>query len=223
MDAVSFEWTGSVQPWKRMQEQIRARVRIESLPELPRYVGGADCAFSRDGNHIRAAAVVYDRDARLIVDRAHLVQRCEIPYIPTYLSFREIPAILAVLRRLTHAYDALLVDGQGIAHPRRCGIATHLGVLLDLPTVGCAKSRLIGTHEAPAKTRGSFSPLHDEGEKIGVVLRTRDGVNPLYISVGHRVDLLSAIQLVLTCSTRFRLPEPTRIADQLSKFPKAAE
>lgn len=218
MDVTQFEWTGSVEPWKRLQEAIRGRVRIEPLAELPRFVGGADCAFARDDKRIRAAAVVYDRQTRAIVDRAELVQPCDVPYIPTYLSFREIPAILAVLRRLSHPYAALLVDGQGVAHPRRCGIATHLGVLLDIPTVGCAKSRLIGTHSDPKPRRGSTARLMDGDEQIGVVLRTRDNVNPLYVSTGHRVDMESSIALTLACCTRYRLPEPTRIADQLSKF-----
>jgi deoxyribonuclease V len=218
MDVTTFEWTGSVEPWKQIQQAIRGRVRVGPLTEMPRYVGGADCAFSRDGKQIRAAAVVYDRESQSIIERAELVQPCKIPYIPTYLSFREIPAILAVLNRLKHRYHALLVDGQGLAHPRRCGIAAHLGVLLDLPTIGCAKSRLIGTNAEPAPNRGSAAPLMDRDEQIGVVLRTRDNVNPLYVSVGHRVDLESAIRLTLACCTRYRLPEPTRFADQLSKF-----
>ena len=218
MDLKSFEWTGSTQPWKAIQEEIRNRVRREPLGAIPRFVAGADCAFSRDGTRIRAAAVVYDRESKTVIDHVELVQPCTIPYIPTYLSFREIPAILAALSRLTHTYHALLVDGQGIAHPRRCGIATHLGVLLDLPTVGCAKSRLIGEHAEPGRSRGSSAKLMDRDEQIGVVLRTRDGVKPLYVSIGHRLDLESAIELTLACCTRYRLPEPTRIADHLSKF-----
>jgi deoxyribonuclease V len=213
-----FEWTGSVAPWKQIQNDVRSRVVVAPLDPLPRFVAGADCAFSRADPLARAAAVVFDRQTRSVVDQAHVVVPCVVPYVPTYLSFREIPALLEALTRLRQPFDALLVDGQGLAHPRRCGIASHLGVLLDKPTVGCAKSRLIGTHSEPRARAGSSTPLMDANEQIGVALRTRDGVKPLYVSVGHRVDLASAIALALACCTRYRLPEPTRLADRLSKF-----
>lgn len=213
-----FAWTGSVEPWKRIQQEVRSRVVIAPLGSLPRFVGGADCAFSRADKLVRAAAVVFDRETRQIVDQAHVVQAIDVPYVPGYLSFREIPAILAVLEQIRTPFNVLMVDGQGLAHPRRCGIASHLGVLLDLPTVGCAKSRLIGTHDEPASHAGAHVPLMDKDEPIGAVLRTRDNVSPLFVSIGHRVDLPSAIALTLACCTRYRLPEPTRVADKLSKF-----
>ncbi len=215
---INFAWTGSVEPWKRIQEEVRHRLVVCPLNPLPRFVGGVDCAISRADNRIRAAAVVYDRFQKHVVDQAHVVQPLRAPYVPTYLSFREIPAILSAIEGLKAPFNALLVDGQGIAHPRRCGIATHLGVLLDLPTVGCAKSRLIGTHADPNPALGSAAVLLDKDEQIGVVLRTKLNTNPLYVSIGHRIDLPSAIALTLACCTRYRLPEPTRIADRLSKF-----
>jgi deoxyribonuclease V len=214
----NFAWTGSAEPWRRVQEEVRQR-RVEApLDPLPRFVAGADCAFRKADDRVRAAAVVYDRVEQRAVDQAYVELPCGVPYVPTYLSFREIPALLDALAKLTHSYDAILVDGQGIAHPRRCGLATHLGVLLDLPAVGCAKSRLIGTHDDVPPHAGASVPLMDEADPIGVVLRTRDRVNPLYVSPGHRVDAAAAVALTLACVTRYRLPEPTRRADKLSKF-----
>ena len=136
-----------------------------------------------------------------------------MPYFPGFLSFREGPAVLAALRALRHPWQAALFDGQGYAHPRRCGLATHLGVLLDVPAVGVAKSRLRGEHGDPPLAAGSTAPLVDGPEQIGIVLRTQRGVRPVYISVGHRIDLDSAVRLALACCTRYRIPEPTRIAD----------
>ena len=217
---MEFDWTGSVEPWKRAQEEIRSRVIIEPLRESPRYVAGVDCAFSSDSKRVKAAAVVFDRLQKQIVEEQTVIMPCRAPYVPTFLTFREAPAILKVLELVKAPFNALLFDGQGLAHPRRCGLATHMGVLLDLPSVGCAKSRLIGTFVEPKTKAGSYSKLMDEKEKeqIGVVLRTRDGVNPLFVSIGHRVDIKSAIELTLACCTRYRLPEPTRVADKLSKF-----
>jgi deoxyribonuclease V len=217
---IDFSWQGTTAPWKAEQQRVRELVRIESLGPLPRFVAGVDCAFSSDGKIIRAAAVVYDREAKTIIEQTTLDLPCLAPYVPTYLSFREAPAILAVIERLKHPYGALLFDGQGLAHPRRCGLATHVGVLLDVPSVGVAKSRLIGTHAEPAVEAGSRVDLLDKSDVIGTVLRNRANVKPLYVSVGHRMDLESAAALVQACTTRYRLPEPTRVADKLSKFGK---
>lgn len=215
-----FEWKGSVEPWKAIQQDIRQRVIVAPLKPLPRFVAGVDCAISGDGKQIKAAAVVYDRKAKAIVESQTVVAPCLVPYIPTYLSFREVQAILQVIEKLREPFAALLFDGQGIAHPRRCGLAAHVGVLLDMPSVGCAKSRLIGTHDEPGSAVGDAAKLMDIGEQIGVVLRTRAGAKPIYVSVGHRVNLPSAIALVLACGNGHRLPEPTHVADRLSKFKK---
>lgn len=218
MDMTDIRWTGSTRAWKQIQESVRQHLRVEPIDPLPRFVAACDCAFSRDAKRIKASAVVYDRLEHQLIEQADILENCEVPYIPTFLSFREIPALLHVLEKLKHPYSALLVDGQGLAHPRRCGIATHLGVLLDIPTVGCAKSRLIGTYQEPGHFKGSSSELKEASETIGLVLRTRESVKPVFISVGHRSDLSSSRALILSCCTKYRLPEPLRWADRLSKF-----
>jgi deoxyribonuclease V len=139
------------------------------------------------------------------------------PYIPGLLSFRELPAVLKALEQLPRLPDLILCDGQGIAHPRRLGIASHLGVLLDHPTIGVGKTRLVGHHDPVPDQRGAWVPLVDRGEVVGAVLRTRQGAKPIYVSPGHRVGLTTAVGWVMACTTRFRLPETTRLADRLSR------
>jgi deoxyribonuclease V len=186
---------------------------VEPLEPLPRFVAGADCAFSNDKQTIFAAAVVYDRETQRVIEISHAMRPAEFPYVPGFLSFREGPAVLQVVRSLKHEFGAILFDGHGFAHPRRCGIASHLAIELDKPGIGVAKSLLIGTFGKLALKAGATTPLTDDDEQIGVVLRTQKGIRPVFVSVGHRVDLISAIKLVLACSTRYRIPEPTRQAD----------
>jgi deoxyribonuclease V len=206
-------WADLVADWKRQQLEMRRRMIIRPLNPLPRFVAGVDGAFSKDKSTIFAAAVVYDREAKTIVEVAHAVKQAEFPYIPTFLSFREGPAVLAAIAKLKHPFGVVCFDGQGYAHPRRCGLASHMGITLDAPSVGVAKSRLIGTYEEPATAAGSTAPLVDQEEQIGSVLRTRDAVRPVFISIGHKVDLESAARLAMACLTRYRIPEPTRQAD----------
>ncbi|HEX7619328.1 MAG TPA: endonuclease V [Verrucomicrobiae bacterium] len=206
-------WAALVAEWKETQTRLRRRMIVAPLEPLPRFVAGADCAFSADKKTIFAAAVVYDRETQLVVEIAHATRPVEFPYVPGFLSFREGPAVRQAIGALKHEFGAILFDGQGFAHPRRCGIASHLAIELDRPGVGVAKSRLIGTSANPALKAGSTAPLVDGEEQIGVVLRTQNGIRPVFVSVGHRVDLDSAIQLVLACCTRYRIPEPTRQAD----------
>ncbi|MEW6518180.1 MAG: deoxyribonuclease V [Thermodesulfobacteriota bacterium] len=181
-----------------------------------RLVAGVDAAFSADGAYCLAGVVLWDVEQQAVIEQRLASRRLVFPYIPGLLTFREAPAMLAALRKLRHTPDVLMCDGQGIAHPRRLGIASHLGLLAGLPAVGCAKSRLIGVHAEPARQKGSITPLVDHGERIGSVVRTRDGVRPVFVSMGHLIDLPAAEQLVLACAVRFRLPEPTRLADQLA-------
>lgn len=188
-------------------------MRIEPLRGTVRFVAGVDAAFSRDGTRCVAAAVLWDADAHEVAEERVAERRLRFPYVPGLLSFREAPAVLAALRKLRRAPDAIVCDAHGLAHPRRFGLACHVGVLCDIPTVGCAKSRLVGEHGEPAALRGSRRAVRDGGETVGSVLRTRDGVRPVYVSVGHRIDLTSAERLVLRCTTGYRLPEPTRLAD----------
>jgi deoxyribonuclease V len=162
-----------------------------------------------------AGVVLWDLAERRVVEQHTALRKLEFPYIPGLLSFREAPGWLAALRQLRQEPDLLLCDGQGMAHPRRFGIASHLGVLCGLPAIGCAKSRLVGTHEDPEEQRGGRAPLLDGDEVIGTVLRTRTGVRPLYVSIGHRIDLAAAETIVLDCALKYRLPEPTRLADRL--------
>jgi len=206
-------WAALVQEWKATQRRSRGRMIAAPLDPLPRFVAGADCAFSADQRTIFAAAVVYDRETQRVVEVAHAARPAEFPYIPGFLSFREGPAIQQAIRALKHEFGVILFDGQGFAHPRRCGIASHLAIELDVPGVGVAKSRLTGTFGTLGRAAGAMTPLMDGGEQIGVALRTQRGIRPVFVSVGHRVDLDSAVNLVLACCPRYRIPEPTRQAD----------
>ena len=205
-------WQDHLDQWKATQRDLAARMVVAPLDPLPRFVAGADCAFSADKTTAFAAAVVYDRVERRVIEIAHAAEPVGAPYVPGFLSFREGPAVLSALGKLTHDYGVVCFDGQGYAHPRRCGLAVHMAVTLGVPGVGVAKSRFIGTYADLPAAAGSAVPLMDKAEQIGVVLRTRAGVNPLFVSVGHRVDLPSAAALVLDCC-RVRVPEPTRQAD----------
>ncbi|MGA3283949.1 MAG: endonuclease V [Verrucomicrobiota bacterium] len=206
-------WSALVGKWKAEQSRLRERMILAPLEPLPRLVAGADCAFSDDKQTIFAAAVIYDRETQCIIEVAHATRSAEFPYVPGFLSFREGPAVMQAVCALRHEFGAILFDGQGFAHPRRCGIASHLAIQLDKPGVGVAKSRLMGTFGKLASNAGATAPLKDGDEQIGVVLRTQKGIRPVFVSIGHRMDLASAIKLVLACCTRYRIPEPTRQAD----------
>jgi len=198
-----------------IQHELARKVILKKPDREIRLAAGVDAAFSSDGHYCIAAAVLWDIDGRAVLECHTARREVTLPYIPGLLSFREAPAVIAALRKLGAAPDVLLFDGQGIAHPRRFGIACHVGVICDLPAIGCAKSRLTGTHDIPPDSKGSRTPLFDGDEVIGTVLRTRKGVKPVYVSVGHRIDLETAEDIVLACALRYRLPEPTRLADRL--------
>lgn len=201
----------------RLQRRLAPRVILRAPAGPWRYMAGLDAAFSTDGAWCFAAVVLWDNTRRTVVEEHVARRRLRFPYVPGLLSFREAPALLAALRRLQQRPDVLFCDGQGLAHPRRFGIACHVGLLADLPSVGCAKSLLVGDHAAPGPRRGARAPLRWHGERIGTVLRTRDGVRPLFVSPGHRMDHATAVCLVLMCGAGYRLPEPVRRADQLSR------
>ena len=181
----------------------------------PAIVAGLDAAFPPGGGACVAAAVAWRVRDREIVEERVARRPLTFPYVPGLLSFREAPAVLAALSELTVPVDALLCDGHGIAHPRRFGLACHVGILTGTPTIGCAKRVLVGAHGEIAPVRGSRAPLEHREERVGTVLRTRDGVRPVFVSIGHRVDLAVAEALVLDCAIGFRLPEPIRRADRL--------
>jgi len=207
-------WDLSCARARELQEVLARKVRIVSLEKPPKTVAGIDCAFSRDKKRIGAIVVVLEYPSLQILETVSATAPVDFPYIPGLLSFREAPVCLTAAGRLRIAPDCFLMDGQGIAHPRRLGLASHLGLWLDRPTIGCAKSRLIGTFEPPAAEKGSHAPLMDGPDAIGAVLRTRTNVKPLFVSVGHKCTLDDAMEITLTCTPKYRLPEPTRLAHQ---------
>lgn len=201
---------------KEIQKTLARQVIGEDQLNSVEYVAGVDVGF-KDNYQITQAAIAVLRFPQLELVETAIAQRpTTFPYIPGFLSFREIPAIIQALEKLTIMPQLFLCDGQGIAHPRRLGIASHLGVLIDCPTIGVAKSLLIGKHQDVPPEKGQYTPLRDRGEVIGVVLRSRVKVKPIYISIGHKISLETAIDYVLRCTPKYRLPETTRIADKLA-------
>lgn len=199
-----------------IQERLRREVILQDKPGTLRLVAGVDVGFEAGGTVTRAAVVVLSFPNMEIVETALVRQPTSFPYVAGLLSFREAPAILAALSGLKSAPDLLMCDGQGIAHPRRLGIASHLGVLADLPSIGVAKSILVGRHTPLEDQHGAWQPLINRGGVVGAALRTRQGVKPVYVSVGHNLSLETAIGLVLRCTSKYRLPEPTRLAHHLA-------
>jgi deoxyribonuclease V len=202
-----------------LQAQLRDRVVREDRLGSVRHVAGVDVGFEGEGKITRAAVAVLRFPELEPVEQAIARVPTTFPYVPGLLSFREAPAVLEAFARLRMQPDLILYDGQGVAHPRRFGIASHVGVLLDCPSIGVAKTRLIGEHGPVPTTKGRWAPLRDGDELIGAVLRTRAHVKPLYVSIGHRVSLDTAIRYVMACVTRYRLPETTRLAHRLASGP----
>jgi len=202
----------------KLQNEVRKLVKIGDYIDIAsvRLVGGVDVAYLGKGaSQACAVAVVWDRLSGEVLESVYAQDEVIFPYIPGLLSFRELPVVMKACEGLSSNVDVWMVDGAGIAHPRRLGIAAHFGVLLDRPSIGVAKSRLIGSHLPVPRSKGSWVPLRHDGEVVGHVLRTRNDVKPLYISPGHKVSLRQAVELVLTCCTKYRLPEPTRMAHNL--------
>jgi deoxyribonuclease V len=236
-ESVQHSWDVTTQEARAIQEKLREKWESVDRFGAIRTVAGLDAAFVisesqafkkpasrwdqlRQANQAIGCVVLYQFPEMIELSRAYAVVPLKFPYVPGLLSFREIPALLAALNKSNRQPDLLFCDGQGYAHPRRLGLATHLGVWLDKPTIGCAKSILIGTHGALAQKAGSWAPLIDEaanGERIGAAVRTRDGVQPVYVSQGNRVSLETAIRLTLAVTDGFRIPCPTRDADHFSK------
>lgn len=209
-------WDVSVAEAWDIQLRLREKRLDRPPPDFePRLVAGVDMSILRGRDTGYAAAVVFDLTTLEEVDRATASGPVEFPYVPGCLSFRELPLVLQAWSGLEHVPDVVIFDGHGYAHPRRFGLACHGGLLLDLPSVGCAKSILVGEHGALGDERGSMAELTDEGETVGMAVRTRSRVRPVYVSVGHRMDLRTAVDLVLSVATRYRVPEPVRQADRL--------
>ncbi|MCX5638537.1 MAG: endonuclease V [Planctomycetota bacterium] len=223
-------WNLSYSQAVDLQRRLARKVQFAPIREPPKLVGGIDCALSKNGRNIFAAVVVLKLPDFEVIETASSALKVTFPYIPGLLSFREAPVCIAAVGKLQSCPDVFLIDGQGIAHPRRLGLAAHLGLFFDKPTIGCAKSRLIGTFEEPPPEKGAYSLLNDKVivkpeasykirdaryETIGAVVRTRTSVKPLFVSVGNKCLLKDAIRITLACTSRYRLPEPIRLAHQL--------
>ncbi len=219
MTPVQHRWDLTPAEAIALQNRLRARVVLEDRLGRVERVAGTDVGFEHGGRVTRAAVAVLAFPGLDLIDSALVRMPTRFPYVPGLLSFRETPAVLAALGQLERAPDLILCDGQGYAHPRRCGLASHIGLLAGVPTIGVAKSRLTGTHDDPPQRRGSWRPLLDGSEVIGAVVRTRAGVKPLFVSCGHCVSLATAVRYTLACARRYRLPETTRWAHRLASGP----
>jgi deoxyribonuclease V len=208
-------WPDTIEDARTVQSALVQMVRIVPLKRDPRLIAGIDAAFM--GDKIFAVACVFEYPGIKLLERTHVVQKVTFPYVPGYLSFREGPAIMDLVKKLKNMPDLIVCDGQGIAHPKKFGLASHIGVLLDIPSIGCAKSRLVGQYSEPGLQKGNKTVLSYKGEQVGTVLRTRTYVKPIFVSPGHKIDFDNAVRIVLRSTTKYRLPEPTRCADSFSK------
>jgi len=208
-------WNVTLREAVAIQTRLRGMLRFRPVRKKIRFIGGADVSAVRSGEKLFACVVVLDFPSLEVKEFACVSCRAAFPYVPGLLSFREIPPVIEALRKIKTSPDIIICDGQGYAHPRRLGLASHLGLLIDAETIGCAKSRLVGTFREPGNKRGNVTSLYHEGEKIGAVLRTKDNVKPLFISPGNNIDLRSCIRIVLGCCRGYRLPETVRQAHHL--------
>jgi deoxyribonuclease V len=209
------EWTMTPREAVELQKSLRERVRLAPLKRPVETIAGADISFNKFSETIYAGIVVLSLPTLEVVEEVCIVSETRFPYVPGLLSFRESPAVLEAWEKLRTEPDAVMFDGQGIAHPRRVGIASHVGLLINRPTLGCAKSVLVGKYEEPPQERGAWSELIDKGETVGAALRTKTKVQPIFVSPGHLIDLEGAIRLTLKCDGGYRQPEPTRRAHHL--------
>jgi len=213
---ISHRWDVTPKEAAAIQQELRHKIlQVDQLPTIQR-IAGIDVGFEQDRKISRAGVVVLDFPSLDVRERVIARTPTSFPYVPGLLSFREIPVILEALGELDPLPDLLFCDGQGLAHPRRMGLACHLGLATGLPSIGVAKSRLIGEYRMPGDERGDWEPLMDAEEVIGAVVRTRANTKPVFVSIGHRVSLETAIELTMRCTTRFRIPQPTRLAHQIA-------
>lgn len=208
-------WNCGIEEAKRIQIELSERLIIEGGPERVDLIAGADVSYNRKGEGVWAGVVVFDIRKWEVVEEQGIFGETAFPYVPGYLSFREIPVLLQVFKKVKTVPDVIFVDGQGTAHPRRMGIASHVGLFIGLPAIGCAKSRLVGEFEPVDVVKGSRSQLKFKGKIVGWVLRTRDGVKPIFVSPGHLIGLERAVEVVLESCIRYRVPEPVRRAHVL--------
>jgi len=211
----SMKWPENIEEAKKIQYKFKQQVKIIPLMKDPEFVAGVDTAFFEDG--VIGTACVYRYPEIIPLENSYALTKLTFPYIPGFLSFREGPAIIKALDNLKTKPDVIIFDGQGIAHPEGLGIASQIGILINIPTIGCAKTKLIGRYIEPGVRKGQYSLLKHQGKIIGAVLRTRENVKPVFVSPGHMIDLKKAIDIVLKCTGKYRIPEPLREADHLSK------
>lgn len=212
---IQHQWNISEIEAINLQKMLAKKVIKEDQFAKISYVAGVDVAYCKHSDNIVAAIVILEADSLHVVESVAVQDTVVFPYVPGLFSFRELPPIVKAFRQLKTPPQLIVCDGQGIAHPRRFGLASHLGVLFDIPTIGCGKTRLVGEFQEPELKRGSHSLLIDAGEVIGGVLRTQDNIKPIFVSIGHRISLTTACAWILKLSPKFRLPETTRQADQL--------
>ena len=198
-----------------LQNELALKVIKEDQLEPVNFIAGVDVAYSKNNDRLVAAVVILDAATLKLIDSSVVVDSSNFPYIPGLFSFRELPPIIKAFSKISITPDLIVCDGQGVAHPRRFGLASHLGVLFNIPTIGCGKTKLIGNSEEPGQIRGKYATLYDQFDEVGIVLRTQDNIKPIYVSVGHRISLPTACKWILRLTPRFRLPETTRQADQL--------
>ncbi|NEN85035.1 deoxyribonuclease V [Paenibacillus elgii] len=212
---LKHSWNLSEMDAVKLQQELSLKIVKEDQLTKINHVAGVDVAYSEHSDKLIAAIVILDASSLHIIESVVVEDTVHFPYIPGLFSFREIPPLLKAFKQIKTLPQLIVCDGQGMAHPRRFGLASHLGVLFDIPTIGCGKTKLLGEFRDPELKRGSSSPLVDHGEVIGAVLRTQDNVKPIFVSIGHRISLATACERILKLSPKYRLPETTRQADQL--------
>ncbi len=214
---INHPWNISEKEALQLQSDLSVKVEKQDHFDLIEYIAGVDVAYAKESEQLIAAVVVLDASSLKVIETVEISDKEQFPYISGLFSFRELPPLIEAFAKLKHKPDLIVCDGQGYAHPRRFGLACHLGVIFDVPTIGCGKTKLLGEYQEPDTTRGATAPLVDNGEIIGNVLRTQTDINPIYVSIGHRISLATACEWVLNLSPKYRLPETTRQADQLVK------
>jgi len=216
--AINHSWDVSPAEAAKIQRELRPLVQAEDDFDDIKFIAGADLSFRRADKMCRVAVVLLRFPELTVLEEIATQEEVRFPYMPGLLAFREAPAIICAYGKLRTKPDLLILDGQGYAHPRRFGVTCHVGLALDVPAIGCAKSKLVGGYNEPGEEAGSFSPLIDDGEVIGAALRTRAGAKPVFVSIGHKICLESAIRFTMRCIRGYRLPEPTRLAHQLASL-----
>lgn len=214
------QWPKDIARAKKVQSLLRKKVRIIPLKKTPALIAGLDAAFA--DNRVVAVASLFRYPELVPIEDAVASEPVDFPYASGFLSFREGRAIIKAVGKLQYKPDVVICDGQGIAHPRRMGIASHIGVLLNVVSIGCAKSRLVGEYDEPGLQKGQMSGLYYQGKRVGTVLRTRTNVRPVFVSPGHKIDIAGSARIIMDCLSEFRLPEPVRRADRLSKEMKTS-